>query len=352
MKIDGDSATGSLASKSLPLIGAAIDKIKSNVETSLAAPTEHKRRARGAGSEQLQSRAAEFRSQASDLREQAASETGHRAENLNARADRADAAADRLESAAGRSSATSASEVDVDEAPAGDAPEDSTASSTPSSRKSAATTQTLEQPTLAQAKSIAPQDEDDTATDSDVTGPARVSTSPVSNGISEVAKTSGDSVSLKASAGKATGDWEARKVEGQDVMLWNSSQSNYGKPQANQSISFNITVPESGAYTINLNSARVRSVMSPHERHEKDRGNDVFVKISDLDTGETILQPRKLFTYFGHTDETMKIGNQFSEGHSVSRAMVGLKSGTNYRLEVIGRSDGYALGDVSLERTK
>ena len=179
---------------------------------------------------------------------------------------------------------------------------------------------------------------------------ARASAPSGTGGRSEAVDVSGDTISMKATAGKVSGNWKSKNISGRDVMVWDAKESNYEKPQDGQSISFDMKVPKSGTYTINLDSARVRSVMGAGEKYIKHAGNDAFVKVTDMDTGEVVLKPEKLFTFFGDTDEKFNVGDEFSKGHNTRSAVVNLDAGGNYKFEVIGRSDGYALNEVKLKR--
>jgi hypothetical protein len=106
---------------------------------------------------------------------------------------------------------------------------------------------------------------------------------------------------------------------------------------------------ESGTYNIALNSGRVKSAMTSAERNLSDRGNDAFVSIVTAG-GNVVLPPTKLYTQLGGSDEDLRWGTTFDRNHSKSGANVSLNANTDYRLEITGRSDGYALDRITLNK--
>ncbi|MEP3636069.1 MAG: hypothetical protein ABJM43_19740 [Paracoccaceae bacterium] len=279
------------------------------------------RRERGSGGSGLAERAQEFRAQAQEFRAQAEQETGHRAENLNARADRADAAADRMESAAGRASGgTEGSEdgtaADSAVGPAGDGMEN----------------------TLGDGSKT----EDSAVPSAGGTGAGTASVGGNAAG-------GGGQIEMQAEdATSSSGSWVQQTVDGETVMVWDASTSNYSGVNEGEALSYNFTAGSDGTHDINLISARVKSAMGADERNADDRGNDVHVRVTNVETGEVILQPMKLFTNLGGSDGVLKTGNTFDQNHNKSAATVDLDSGVEYKIDIIGRSDGYALDKITL----
>lgn len=161
---------------------------------------------------------------------------------------------------------------------------------------------------------------------------------------------------LEAESGEAEGNWEETTVDDETVMLWDADSSSYGSAPENEAISFDFVVDESGTYSISLHGARVRDVMNASDLLEgdgttlrTDTGNDVYIKITDLDADEVVVEPTKLFIGLGDRNEELRWGSTFdtrSDGHFPATAEV--EAGTNYSLEIIGRSDAFALDRITL----
>lgn len=162
---------------------------------------------------------------------------------------------------------------------------------------------------------------------------------------------------IEAESARPVGDWRSATVAGENVLLWDSATSNYRTVDPSQTLSYNFVADESGNYFIGLNSARVKSVMNAADRFEngvngeerRDTGNDVYVSVVDVESGEVLRAPTKLFTSFGLADQTLRFGSNF-DTNTHFPATVGLEADREYRLEITGRSDGYALDLITLNK--
>ncbi|MEM1076460.1 MAG: hypothetical protein AAGI36_18520 [Pseudomonadota bacterium] len=160
---------------------------------------------------------------------------------------------------------------------------------------------------------------------------------------------------LEAESGASEGDWEEITVDGETAMLWDADRSSYGSAPDNQAITFDFVVEETGSYSISLHGARVFDVMNDSDRYHgdgslrTDTGNDVYIKITDADTDEVIIEPTKLYVGLGDRNEELRWGSTFdthSDGHYPAAADI--EADRNYTLEVIGRSDAFALDRITL----
>ncbi|MEM1352078.1 MAG: hypothetical protein AAGF27_07020 [Pseudomonadota bacterium] len=163
---------------------------------------------------------------------------------------------------------------------------------------------------------------------------------------------------LEAESGDAEGNWQEIRLDGETTMLWDADSSSYRSPPANQSIDFDFVVEDSGTYTIALRGARVRDVMNDSDRLEAngslrtDTGNDAYIKVTNLDTDQVVVEPTKLFVGLGDRDEELRWGSTFDEhGSGFRTATVNVEAGTNYGLEIIGRSDAFAIDRITLSLT-
>lgn len=154
---------------------------------------------------------------------------------------------------------------------------------------------------------------------------------------------------LEAESAEASGSWEARKVDGEDTMLWDHNRNNFNRVEDDQALSYEFVAEEAGRYYIAIHGGRVTSAMDPDDVRD-DMGNDSFVRITNLETGEVILDPTKLFVGLGDADEELKWGDTFDINHDKSDARVQLEDDTAYRLDLIGRSDGHAIDRVTLAK--
>lgn len=163
---------------------------------------------------------------------------------------------------------------------------------------------------------------------------------------------------IEAESAQAVGDWRQTRVDGETALLWDPETSNYRTVDPSQTLSYNFVTDERGEYHIGLNSARVGSVLNADDRYENgrsgevrtDTGNDVYVAVIDVATGDVVRAPTKLFTYFGDADEQFRTGFRFDENHNQYEATVDLDANREYRLEITGRSDGYALDKITLNK--
>jgi hypothetical protein len=342
-----------------PKVGdtASGNKGKVSASPAEAAPARAERRPRGeSGSAGLQSRAAEFREMATDFREQAKSESGHRAENLEARADRADAAADRMESAAGRAGG-GAEPTASDGGDSGVAKTDRSTdggSSTPASGASSPPAKSTPESTVSPPPP--PPDVDDIEA---IVAQDLASRPSVAETVKKVDSPDNSGV-VSALNMASSGFWKPTKIGNNvDAMLWDptspsgKSQSNYKAPGSGQSLSFNYSPSNAGRHLITVTGGRIDSAVNDAEKggHKgiKDKGNDVFVQVRDLDTGQLALSPQKLLIRVNDRGGQLLSGNEFSRGHSISPAFVDLQAGGNYQVEFIGRSDGFAIASASLD---
>ena len=158
---------------------------------------------------------------------------------------------------------------------------------------------------------------------------------------------------IEAESTTPVGDWKPVTIEGEQSLLWDAESSSYRGVPAGQTLTYNFETDEAGDYFIGLHSGRVRSVMNQSDRfrngvERKDTGNDVFASVVNAETGDVVRRPTKLFTSLGDSDRTLEWGRSFDINHQFSPSKVSLKSDTQYRLEISGRSDGYALDRITL----
>ncbi|MEO0456143.1 MAG: malectin domain-containing carbohydrate-binding protein [Cyanobacteria bacterium P01_A01_bin.114] len=161
---------------------------------------------------------------------------------------------------------------------------------------------------------------------------------------------------LEAESATPTGDWKQVTVQGETSLLWDASQSSYGKVPTGQTLSYQFETDKTGTYSIAMHSGRVKSAMNASDRFENgkertDTGNDAYVSIVNAETGKVVQKPTKLFTGLGSSDKTLKWGTTFDASHKKSPAQVSLEANTQYRLEIAGRSDGYALDRITLSNS-
>ena len=132
-------------------------------------------------------------------------------------------------------------------------------------------------------------------------------------------------------------------------MLWDAESNSYNRVQDDQALSFEFVAEEAGTYSISIHGGRVASTMDPDDVRD-DTGNDSYVRVTNLETGEVVVDPTKLFIGLGSADETLRWGTTFDENHDFSPAQAELEAGTAYRLDLIGRSDGHAIDRVTLAK--
>ncbi len=154
---------------------------------------------------------------------------------------------------------------------------------------------------------------------------------------------------LEAESGTASGEWEQRTIDGERVMLWDAESNSYNNAQDDEALSFEFVAEEAGTYFIAIHGGRSARTMDPDDVRS-DTGNDSFVKMTNLETGDVILSPTKLFIGLGSADEDLRWGQTFDAHEQKSDAKVVLEKDTAYRLDLIGRSDGHIIDRVTLNK--
>ena len=163
---------------------------------------------------------------------------------------------------------------------------------------------------------------------------------------------------LEAESAELTGDWQLVTVQGETSVLWDTNKSSYGKVPVGQTLTYQFETDEAGSYRLALHSGRIKDVMNSSDRYNgagkerTDTGNDVYVSIVNAETDAVVQKPTKLFTGLGHSDRELKWGFTFDANHKQSRSTVPLEADTQYRLEITGRSDGYALDRITLSNSQ
>ncbi|MEM9910185.1 MAG: hypothetical protein AAF922_05320 [Pseudomonadota bacterium] len=160
---------------------------------------------------------------------------------------------------------------------------------------------------------------------------------------------------VEAESGESEGNWEEISFDGETAMLWDANSSSYGRAPDNEAITFEFATEESGTYTIALHGGRMRDVMNDSDLRDgdgslrTDTGNDVYIRITNLENAEEVVGPTKLYIGLGNSDEDLRWGSTFDPagGGHVS-ATAELQANTAYKLEVIGRSDAFALDRITL----
>lgn len=160
---------------------------------------------------------------------------------------------------------------------------------------------------------------------------------------------------IQAESAEAVGSWRQSNVDGKTVLLWDAPSSNYNRVDPNEALSYKFVPDEGGTYHIGLNSGRVKSTMGQSDlfengRPRSDTGNDVYVSVVEVDTGKVVQAPTKLFTALGGTDRELRFGSTFDANHQRPPATVALDADTEYELVITGRSDGYALDLITLNK--
>ncbi|GFE63194.1 polysaccharide lyase [Litoreibacter roseus] len=168
----------------------------------------------------------------------------------------------------------------------------------------------------------------------------------------------GGQIVMEAESGAATGDWMRTNIGGNSALLWNPKHSSYEAAPSDQSITFDFRTDEAGIYSLAMLAARNKNTMGQADLHNSkgkaraDTGNDVYVRIVDLDTGAVILQPTEFYAWLGHSNKEQVWGTKFYIGSGYKRpAEIELDADTNYRLEVIGRSDGFIIDKLTLSNS-
>ncbi|MEM7553596.1 MAG: hypothetical protein AAF378_05765 [Cyanobacteria bacterium P01_A01_bin.84] len=169
-------------------------------------------------------------------------------------------------------------------------------------------------------------------------------TPPPVSGSDKVYLADNGQVVIEAESTKLQGDWKRVKVDGRDAVLYDGANS-FSKVPEGQTLEYKFETDEGGTYNIALHSARDKSAMS---EFRGDLGNDAFVSIENVKTGEVIQQPTKLFTSFGQANGEYRWGKTFDPHGKKSPAQVELDPNTEYRLKIDGRSDGYVIDKITL----
>jgi len=174
----------------------------------------------------------------------------------------------------------------------------------------------------------------------------------------EVYSGTGGTLILEAENTDLQGDWSRVTVDGEQSILWDSDKSNYGQVDPAETVKFTFMVDESGVYSVGMHSGRIKSVMNDSDRYENgssgaertDTGNDAYVGLVDAVTGEVIKTPTKLYTGLGSADQDLKWGTKFDDSSGHYDAELTLEAGRIYELEITGRSDGYVLDRITLNK--
>ena len=169
----------------------------------------------------------------------------------------------------------------------------------------------------------------------------------------------GGTLIIEAESATPVGHWETARMDGEDVLLWDHTQSYYGSVQDSEKLTYGFTVDESGDYYLATHAGRDYAVMNNSDRYEggdpaneerTDTGNDAYYGIYDVEAGEYIKVPTKLYTGLGGADEDLRWGTKFDDASGHHDAVVALEAGKEYRLEIVGRSDAYALDRITLNK--
>ncbi|NRB00699.1 MAG: hypothetical protein HRU32_12915 [Rhodobacteraceae bacterium] len=163
---------------------------------------------------------------------------------------------------------------------------------------------------------------------------------------------------LEAESSVVTGYWEPVTVDGKDSLLCDALRSYYGSVPEGESLSYHFTTDETGTYSLALHSGRMKSAMNPSDRYENgvdgaergDTGNDVYVSLIDTATGDVLKTPTKLYTGLGSADEELRWGVKFDDSTGHYDAELTLEAGKEYELVLTGRSDGYVLNKITLNK--
>ncbi|MEM1265875.1 MAG: hypothetical protein AAGI50_07655 [Pseudomonadota bacterium] len=161
---------------------------------------------------------------------------------------------------------------------------------------------------------------------------------------------------IEAESAEAEGNWRQVNVDGETAMLWDANSSSYRNVPDGETLSYDFMTDDGGTYFLALHSGRMKSVMNGSDRYENgqngaertDTGNDAYISIINVETGEVVQEPTKLFTGLGSADRDLRWGTTFDENHQKYQAEFDLDANTQYRIEVTGRSDGYVLDRITL----
>ncbi len=163
---------------------------------------------------------------------------------------------------------------------------------------------------------------------------------------------------FEAESAEPVGDWREVSFDGQTGLLWDADRSSYGRVPNGQTLTYDFVVDESGNYSFATHAARIYSTMNNGDRYENgssgkqrtDTGNDAYFSVVEVESGDVLRAPTKLFTGLGGSDRDFRWGTTFDQNHKKFAAQFDLEEGVLYRLEVSGRSDGYVLDKMTLNR--
>ncbi|MGF1534872.1 MAG: CAP domain-containing protein [Elainellaceae cyanobacterium] len=183
--------------------------------------------------------------------------------------------------------------------------------------------------------------------------PVPVPTSTDTSSDSLVFMAENGQVVIEAENTELQGHWTPRMVDGEDTVLWDPAYSKAARGEAGETLSYSFVTDEAGDYNLAMRFGRVKDAMSDRDLLENgqertDTGNDSYISLINAETGEVIQDQVKASTYLGRSDEELKWGTTISVNHQKSPATFKLDANTEYRLEVTGRSDGYALDRITL----
>lgn len=151
---------------------------------------------------------------------------------------------------------------------------------------------------------------------------------------------------LEAEAAALAGMWRKTTISGREGVLYAGADS-FARPPAGQTLSYSLRPDQSGTWSMALHSSRENSLI-PGFRF--DLGNDAWIQVTDVASGNVIRTPVKLYTDFGNANRVWRWGRTFDFNSSKVPAQLALTAGRTYRLDVIGRSRGYVIDRITLRR--
>lgn len=157
----------------------------------------------------------------------------------------------------------------------------------------------------------------------------------------------GGALVLEAESGAASGSWREIGMDGERGMLWDADGNSYKNADPDEALTFEFVTEEAGTYMIALHAGRVQAAQNAGDVRD-DTGNDAWIEITDIETGEVLVEATKLFTHLGERDRELRWGDTFDKDDEKWKASVDLEAGRAYRLEVMGRSDGHVIDRITL----
>ena len=152
---------------------------------------------------------------------------------------------------------------------------------------------------------------------------------------------------LEAESSELEGNWEQVEVAGRTAVLYDGPNSFSQKPEG-QALSYEFVADEAGIFDISLYGGRLNSAQSPGESLRSDLGNDVYVEVIDVETGEFLLEPTKQYIQLDFSNAEYRWGNTLDRNGQRSQSKINLLADRQYRLEITGRSDGFILDRITL----